>query len=110
MDYKAEYDRLRNLPKDSEFWSPEPGQYKVKALSDIEMSDPYKDDEDEKPRRKITILVEGKEHTWTFPFGKDTSAYGQLVHLGSARGKIKDEEFTVIAVGKGQDRRYTIVL
>lgn len=110
MDYKAEYERLKNLPKESEFWSPEPGQYKVKALSEIEDSEPYQDDTDQKPRKKLVISVDDKEHIWTFPFGKETSAYGQLVHLGSERGKIKDEQFTVIAVGKGQDRRYTIVI
>jgi len=111
VDYKAEFERLKNNPNESEFWSPEPAQYKVKALSEIEDSEPYKEDAEEKPRKKLSISVGGKIQTWTFPFGKkESSTYGQLVHLGSVRGKLKGEEFTVVVVGSSQDRRYTIII
>lgn len=111
MDYKAELENLKNSPSDSDYWSPEPGQYKVVALGEIEESEPYEDDKEQKPRRKLRISINNEEHTWTFPKGKkESSVYGQLIALGSERGKLKDESFTIIVVGKEQDRRYTIVM
>ena len=111
MDYKQELDRLKANPTENEFWSPEPGQYKVTALTEIEDSEPFEDDKDQKPRKKLRISVNGKENVWTFPFGKkESSIYGQLVQFGAHKGKIKDEQFTIIVVGKDQDRRYTVVI
>jgi hypothetical protein len=111
MDYKAELERLKSNPVETGYWSPEPGQYRVKALSEIEESEPFEDDSDQKPRKKLKISVLGKEQIWTFPFGKkESSIYGQLVNLGAHKGKVLGEEFTIVVVGKDQDRRYTIVL
>lgn len=108
MDYQAELKRMEESSNDGLFWSPNQGQHKVKALSEIEESEPFKDDS--KPRKKLLLSVDGKEVTWTFPKGKKvTSVYGQLMGLGVKRGKILNEKFTILVLGEGQDIRYTIL-
>jgi hypothetical protein len=113
MDYKNEFKRLQEyVPSmDSEFWSPEPGQYKITALTEIEESEPFEDDKELKPRDKLGIEVNGKKLTWTFALGKSlASTYGQLVQLASLKGgSLKGQVFTVVVVGEGQNKRFTIV-
>ena len=112
-DYNAELTRLEAyVPSEqSDFWKPKPGQYKVKALSEIEDSKPFKDKPDQ-PRRAIKILVDDKHQAWTFALGKSTaSTYGQLIKLANAKGgRLSGTEFIVVVTGVGQNVRYTIVM
>lgn len=114
MDYKKELIRLQEQEANigSDFWKPKPGQYKVKGLGEIEDAPPYEEDGKEPQLRKmIHIKVNDKEFSWSMPLGKTpASTYGQLVHLASIKGKLKDEEFTVVVVGEGQNIRFTIVI
>lgn len=110
MDYQAELEKMRNVSDDNGYWSPDAGQHKVKALSEIEVAEPFQDDNENRPRRKLRLEVNNQEFSWTFPLGKrESSVYGQLLSLGSKRGKILGEEFVIVVVGKGQDKRYTII-
>ena len=112
MDYGQEYKRLSEyVPSmESEFWSPEAGQYRVKSLGEIEDSDPFEDDIEKKPRKKLFIDLQGKKLTWTFAQGKSlASTYGQLVQLAKNKGTLKDVDFMVVVVGEGQNKRFTIV-
>ena len=112
-DYNAELARLEAyVPSEqADFWKPKPGQYKVKALSEIEESQPFKDKPNE-PRRKLRVLVEDKQYTWTFALGKSImSTYGQLVKLAKSKGgMLLTQEFIVVVTGLGQNIRYTIVM
>ena len=112
-DYNAELTRLEAyVPSEQgEFWKPKAGQYRVKALSEIEETKPFKDKPDQ-PRRSIKILVDEKQYLWTFALGKSTSStYGQLVKLANAKGgKLLNVEFIVVVNGIGQNVRYTIVM
>ena len=114
MNYKDELKRLQEQEASisSSFWKPETGQHKVKSLGELEDGEPYKEDgKEEQPRKWLEIQHEGKPHTWSMPFGKTpASIYGQLVHLASVRGKLTNEEFTVIVVGTGQNKRFTVVI
>lgn len=114
MDYQNELKRLQEQEASisSAFWKPEEGQHKVKSLGEIEDGEPYVEEGKEPQLRKWLHLQEGnKEYTWSMPFGKTpASIYGQLVRLATARKKLKDEEFVVIVVGKGQSKRFTIVI
>ena len=38
MDYQQQ---LKKLQEGGNYWNPKPGQYKVKALSELEEADPY---------------------------------------------------------------------
>ena len=112
MDYANEFKRLSEyVPSmESEFWSPEAGQYKVTSLGEIEDSDPFEDDTEKKPRKKLLIEVNGKKLTWTFALGKSlASTYGQLVQLAKVKGTLKGINFMVVVVGEGQNKRFTIV-
>lgn len=113
IDYQKE---LKNLEEFSgDFWKPKPGQYKVKSLSEILPAEAVRFGDDPEAelqlRCQIKIEVNGKEFQWNFPHGKTpSSTYGQLVKLGSVRGQLTNQEFTVVVVGEGQLIRFTIVV
>ena len=113
MDYKAEFERLKQNEADnkSEYWKPKAAQYKVRALSELEDAKPYEEEGKEPQLRKqIKVLVDNKEVIWSMPYGvTPASTYGQLVHLATVRGKLLNEEFTVVVTGDGKTKRFTIV-
>ena len=113
IDYNKELDRLEAyVPSEqSDFWKPKPGQYKVRTVSEIEESSPFKDKPDQ-PRAMVKLVTEDKHYTWTFSVGKSSaSTYGQLVRLANAKGgKLNGVEFIVVVTGIGQNVRYTIVM
>ena len=114
MDYKIELEKLKANESDtkSEYWKPKAGQYRVKALSELEDAKPYEEEGKEPQLRKqIHLAVEGKEVVWSMPFGiTPASTYGQLVHLGALKSKLTDVEFTVVVTGDGKTKRFTIVI
>jgi len=114
MDYQKEFKRLE---EGGNYWKPKVGQFKVKALTELEESEPFtrkgkegKADE-VTPQAKIKILVNGEEKTWTFGIGLTlASTYGQLVKLASEHGnKLTDIEFSVVVKSDGTKNDYTIV-
>lgn len=109
IDYKAEQKELEAFePGDSSlFWRPEPGQHKVKSLTELEEAEDYKD----KPQRQLNIVVDGEKKIWTFAKGvSPASTYGQLVALATKKdNKLTDVEFTVVVVNDGKKNSYAIV-
>jgi hypothetical protein len=115
VDYQEELKRLQEQEASigGDFWKPNAGQHKVKALGELEDAPPYEEEGKEpQQRRQINLLVDGKEVVWTMPFGRTpASTYGQLVNLATANNdSLKDKEFTVVVVGEGQNKRFTIVI
>ena len=113
MEYQNE---LKKLQEGSNFWSPKPGQFKVKSLTELEETDPYvkqlpEGKTEEHEQKKIQIVVNGEEKTWTFGKGKTpASTYGQLIELATKKNNtLKDVEFTVIVKSDGTKNDYTIV-
>jgi DNA-binding protein H-NS len=113
MDYQSE---LKKLQEGSDYWKPKVGQFKVKALTELEPAEPYvkkRDDgtEESHEQYKIKILVNGEEKIWTFGKGKTpASTYGQLVQLATNHGnKLTDVEFSVVVKSDGTKNDYTIV-
>ncbi len=113
MDYQQE---LKKLQEGGNYWKPKVGQFKVKALTELEESEPYvrkKEGEPDQvtPQAKIKILVDGEEKTWTFSIGKTpASTYGQLVELATKHAnQLKDVEFSVVVKSDGTKNDYTIV-
>ena len=113
MDYQEE---LKKLQEGGNYWKPKVGQFKVKALTELEDSDPFirkhENAEDEVvPQSKIKILVNDEEKTWTFGKGKTpASTYGQLVELATKHGnQLTNVEFTVAIKSDGTKNDYTIV-
>lgn len=115
MDYQSE---LKRLQEGGNFWKPKVGQFKVKALTELEEADPYvrknKDGQEESTAQaKVKLLIGGtEEKTWTFGKGLTlASTYGQLVNLASQKNdKLTDVEFTVIVKSDGTKNDYTIVV
>ncbi len=109
IDYESVQKKLESFePSDASlFWKPLSGQHKVKALSELEEAEPYK----EKPQMKLRVVVDEEEKDWTFAVGvSPASTYGQLVKLATQRNNtLKDEEFTVVVVNDGKKNSYTIV-
>lgn len=111
IDYNEEQKKLDNFTGD--YWKPKAGQYKIKAISEVEDSEPFIDDEKhtEQPRAQLRIQVNDKEFLWNFPRGKTpASTFGQLIRLAGTKGnKLIGSEFVVVVVGEGQNIRFTIV-
>jgi hypothetical protein len=114
MDYQSE---LKRLQEGGNYWKPKAGQFKIKALSELEDADPYvrkgSDGKEEvNPQYKLKILVNGEEKTWTFGKGVTlASTHGQLVHLATSKGNtLKNVEFNVVVKSDGTKNDYTIVI
>ena len=113
MDYQEE---LKRLQEGGNYWKPKAGQFKVKALTELESADPFVKKhegqaEEVTPQAKIKILIEGEEKTWTFGLGKTpASTYGQLVELATKyANKLAEVEFSVVVKSDGTKNDYTIV-
>ena len=114
MDYQNE---LKNIQEgSSSYWKPKPGQFKVKALSELMPTDPYvkkhEGQEDEVHEQiKILISIGEEQKSWTFGKGKTpASTYGQLVELATKNNNtLVGVEFTVVVKNDGTKNDYTIV-
>ncbi len=113
MDYQKE---LKRLQEGGNYWKPKAGQFKVKALTELEEAEPFirkKEGEENEinPQAKIKVLVNGEEKIWTFGIGKtQASTYGQLVELATKHAnQLKDVEFNVVVKFDGTKNDYTIV-
>ncbi len=113
MDYQEE---LKKLNESGNYWKPKVGQFKVKALSELEESEPFvrkhDDKEDEvSPQSQVKILVDGQEKIWTFGNGKTpASTYGQIIELATKHGnQLTGVEFSVVIKSDGTKNDYTIV-
>ena len=114
MDYQAEQKRLM---EGGNYWKPKPGQFKVKALTELEEAEPYvqkRSDgtEESHEQFKLKIVINGEEEkTWTFGKGKTpASTHGQLVDLATKKNNtLVNVEFTVIVKSDGTKNDYTIV-
>jgi len=114
MDYQNE---LKRLQEGGSYWKPKPGQFKVKALSELEEAEPFiknagTEKEESHPQYKLKISVDGEEKTWTFGKGQTlASTHGQLVNLATNNNdKLTDVEFTVAVKSDGTKNDYTIIL
>jgi DNA-binding protein H-NS len=113
MDYQEE---LKKIQEGGNYWKPKAGQFKVKALSELEEADPYikkrEGQEDEvHPQAKIKISIGEEEKTWTFGKGKTpASTYGQLIELATKHANaLTNVEFSVVVKNDGTKNDYTIV-
>ena len=114
MDYQQE---LKRLQEGGNYWKPKAGQFKVKALTELEEADPYikkkeGSNDEVNPQAKMKILVNGEEKIWTFGLGRTpASTYGQLVELATKKGNsLTGVEFSVVVKFDGTKNDYTIVL
>jgi len=113
MDYGNE---LKKLQEGGSYWKPKAGQFKIKALTELEESEPFirkhEGEPDEvSPQAKIKILIAGEEKIWTFGIGKTpASTYGQLVELATKHNNsLLNIEFSVVVKNDGTKNDYTIV-
>lgn len=113
VNYKEEVTRLDSFVpgETSQFWKPKAGQYRVKALTELEETKPFqKEGEDDKPQVKIDLLVEGQKVMWTIAKGvSPASSYGQLCRLGAKKGSLKNVEFMIVVTNDKKKNTYTIV-
>lgn len=117
VNYTEEVKRLDAFVpgEQSLYWKPKPGQYRVRALSELEETHPFvpkgeHKPEDEKAQVKIDLLIGEERVSWTM--GKavsPASAYGQLCKLGAEKGKLKDLDFMIVVTNDKKKNTYTIV-
>ena len=115
MDYQKE---LKKIQEGGNYWKPKAGQFKVKALTELEDAEPFvrknKDTNVEEltPQYKIRILVAGEEKTWTMGRGQTlASLHGQLVQLATKNNNsLINVEFSVVVKFDGTKNDYTIVI
>ena len=113
MDYQNE---LKRLQEGSDYWKPKSGQFKVKALTELEEAEPFLkkkegQPDEPSPQSKIKILVNGEQKVWTFGKGKTpASTYGQLVELATKHAnQLTGVDFSVVVKNDGTKNDYTIV-
>jgi len=112
IDYK---DEVEKLSKSSKTWKPEPGVYRVAILSDPEHTQ-FENNETGvvTPQIKLEIEVNKEYYDWFVPIGKTMeSVYGQLMKVGSLKGKLIGEGVTIsvskVSGKEGKSRNsYTI--
>ena len=119
INYNEEVKRLDSFVpgENSQFWKPKAGQYRVKALTELEDAEPFKPKgehkpEDEKPQVKIDLLIGEDKFTWTIGKAQSpASAYGQLCKLAIARGgNLKNQDFMIVVTNDKKKNTYTIVM
>lgn len=111
INYKEEVKRLNEfVPGDqTEFWKPKPGQYRVRALSELEETKPFQGDVN-KPQIKIDLLLGEEKFTWTMAKGKSPGgSYGQLCNLALKKGKLTNIDFMIVVTNDKKKNTYTIV-
>lgn len=113
VDYQTE---LKRIQEGSNYWKPKPGQYKVKALTELEETEPFvkkRSDgtEESSPQFKIKIKVNDEEKIMTMGKGMTlASLHGQLVDLAVKNGNtLVNKEFSVVVKSDGTKNDYTIV-
>ena len=113
MDYQQE---LKRMQEASNYWKPKAGQFKVKALSELEEAKPFIKEREGQPdevteQAMIKILVNDTETIWTFGKGLTlASTYGQLIDLATKyANQLTGVEFTVAIKNDGKKNDYTIV-
>jgi len=113
MDYQKE---LKRIKEGGNYWKPKPGQFKIKALTELEETDPFVRKKEGEPDEvteqfKIKILVNEEEKTWTFGKGATpASTYGQLIELATKNNdQLINVEFTVVVKSDGTKNDYTVV-
>ena len=113
INYNEEVTRLDAFVpgEKSLFWKPKAGQYRVKALTELEESKPFeKEGESPKPQVKIQLLIGEEQFTWTMAKGvSPASAYGQLCNLGKDKGSLKNLDFMIVVTNDKKKNTYTIV-
>ena len=119
IDYKAESQRLDSFVpgESSEFWKPKPGQYRIRALGELEPTKPFQKKDasgkvtEEHEQVELSILLDDKQYKWTMGKGKTpASTYGQLVQLAKAyNNTLKNVDFMVVVVTDKNKNRCTIV-
>lgn len=117
MDYQSE---LKNLNESGNYWKPKAGQFKIKALSELEPAEDFvkkskdedgNDIEERSEQTKLKIWIDEDVKLWTFGKGKTpASTYGQLVEFATKNGNsLMNKEFTVVVKSDGKKNDYTIV-
>jgi len=114
INYQQENTKLEGFKpgESSKFWKPKPGQYRVRALTELEETDPFKKDgEPDKPQVKVGLLIGDEKVTWTMAKGvSPASSYGQLVNLAiKSNNKITNLDFMIVVTSDGKKNTYTIV-
>ena len=113
VNYNEEVKRLDAFVpgEQSLYWKPKPGQYRVRALTELEDSEPFhKEGEADKPQQKIKLLIGDESFIWTMAKGvSPASAYGQLCKLGADKGHLKDLDFMIVVTNDKKKNTYTIV-
>jgi hypothetical protein len=113
INYIDEVKRLDSFVPgaNNKFWKPKNGQYRVRALTELEETSPFKKEgEADKPQVKVDLLIGDEKVTWTMSKGvSPASAYGQLCKLAAEKGKLKDLDFMIIVTFDGKKNTYTIV-
>lgn len=114
ISYTEEATRLDKFQpgQKSKFWKPKAGQYRVKALTELEDAEPFiEEGKEPKAQVMINLLIGEDSVKWTMAKGvSPASAYGQLVKLALANGsKLKDLEFMVVVTSDNKKNTYTIV-
>ena len=118
VNFEEEYKKIGD-GKDVEYLKITEGTHKITfnddGLKDIaHFKNPQTGEDEEKERVTFSDSVNGKDYAWSvfptqkIPYGPN-SLYAQIMTCGKAWGALKGHTMTLIAMGNGMKRRYTVV-
>ena len=118
VDFDKEYAKVGD-GEGTNYWKPTEGTHKITfeddGLKDVAHFKNAQTGEDEdKERVTFAIKVNGEPYAWSVfppkkvPYGKN-SLYAQIIKCGESWGMLKGKTITLIAMGNGMKRRYTVL-
>jgi len=108
MDYEKEHTTIMAYePK--EYFKATGGRHEVVFIGEPE---PTTFDDGNKiiDQVEVKVSVKQKIMIWTITKGQSfKSLYGQLIAIGSARGKLNGEKITLLVNGENKDKTYVVL-
>jgi len=107
MDYEKEFKKIESFePK--EYFKATSGLHEIVFLGEPTETS-YNDNGKEVEQIEIPISVKEKVLYWTITKGQSfKSLYGQLVALGNAKGRLKEERITLLVSGEDKNKTYVV--
>lgn len=117
-DNKMEYQQeLKTIEEHSQnlWWKPTEGQYRITITGEpkgrvFEFKDPSNGEKQSKIVVDLPIMFQGQGYTWTVTRSRNKrSCWAQLVKIGAETNKLTNTQVTVIIVGQGKQKQYTVI-
>lgn len=108
MNYKKEYEKIQAFePKD--YFKPTAGKHEILILTEPKDAD-FTEGDKVTEQIELEVQVKDKVLSWTISKGQSfKSLYGQLMALGNAKGKLREETISLLVSGVEKNKSYVVL-